>query len=83
MTVYGDKLLLTSLFANLISNSIKAFDNFGEIKVILNPKARKITVQDNGRGIPLEDIPHVTKAFYMVDKSRSRRQQGGRSWSLH
>lgn len=23
MTVYGDKLLLTSLFANLISNSIK------------------------------------------------------------
>lgn len=76
MTVYGDKLLLTSLFANLISNSIKAFDNFGEIKVILNPKARKITVQDNGRGIPLEDIPHVTKAFYMVDKSRSRRQQG-------
>ncbi len=76
MTVYGDKLLLTSLFANLISNSIKAFDNFGEIKVILNPKARKIIVQDNGRGIPLEDIPHVTKAFYMVDKSRSRRQQG-------
>ena len=33
-------------------------------------------VVDNGRGIPEEEIARITEAFYMVDKSRSRRQGG-------
>lgn len=76
MMVEGDRLLLTSLFGNLISNSIKALDGFGEIRVALDSQTRIVCVEDSGRGIPEEDLPHVTKAFYMVDRSRSRRQQG-------
>ena len=76
MMVEGDRLLLTSLFGNLISNSIKALDGFGEIRVALDSQTRIVCVEDSGRGIPVEDLPHVTKAFYMVDRSRSRRQQG-------
>ena len=30
------------------------------------------TVTDTGCGIPAADLPRVTEAFYMVDKSRSR-----------
>ena len=35
-----------------------------------------LVVEDDGCGIPKEDIAHLTEAFYMVDKSRSR-QSGG------
>ncbi len=76
MEVQGDKMLLASLFNNLVSNSIKALEDSGKIQVILMPEQSAVCVRDNGCGIPEEDIPHVTKAFYMVDKSRSRRQQG-------
>ena len=31
---------------------------------------------DNGRGIPSEEISRITEAFYMVDKSRSRKEGG-------
>ena len=36
----------------------------------------RLRVQDNGRGIPPEDLPHVTEAFYMADKSRTRARGG-------
>ena len=35
-----------------------------------------IWVQDHGKGIPKEEIPKITEAFYMVDKSRSRKAGG-------
>ena len=34
------------------------------------------TVTDTGCGIPAADLPRVTEAFYMVDKSRSRAEGG-------
>ena len=76
ITVQGDPMLLVSLFSNLVSNSIKALEGSGKIQIILIPEKHKVCVQDNGVGIPSKDLPHVIKAFYMVDKSRSRRQQG-------
>ena len=38
--------------------------------------AYEIKVVDNGRGIPKEEIARITEAFYMVDKSRSRKEGG-------
>jgi signal transduction histidine kinase len=35
-----------------------------------------ICVKDNGKGIPPEELGKITEAFYMVDKSRSRKQHG-------
>lgn len=72
--VTGDRLLLESLFENLLTNAVKSFDHSGTIRVSCD--GRTVWVQDNGRGIPAADLPHVRKAFYMADKSRSRRQQG-------
>lgn len=76
VVVKGDPLLLISLFGNLVSNSVKALEEGGRIQVILDENRQSVCVRDNGSGIPKEALPHVTKAFYMADKSRSRRQQG-------
>lgn len=79
-TLSGDEELLLSLFYNLLDNAAKAMDK-GEISFILMKgktvgDAYEIKVVDNGRGIPAEEIGRITEAFYMVDKSRSRKEGG-------
>lgn len=69
--------LFKTLILNLLDNATKA----DSTQIILTGKIDKpayytIYVTDNGRGIPESVLPRITEAFYMVDKSRSRRQHG-------
>lgn len=79
--ICGDMELLLSLFYNLLDNAAKAMDK-GEHGFILLKGTNltsgeyEVKVVDNGRGIPPEEISRITEAFYMVDKSRSRREGG-------
>lgn len=76
--ICGEKDLLISLFANLIDNSKKASKEGDTIwiegKALEN--GYEITVRDEGRGIPEDELSKITDAFYMVDKSRSRKEGG-------
>ncbi|MBQ7832449.1 MAG: HAMP domain-containing histidine kinase [Lachnospiraceae bacterium] len=76
--IYGDKELLLSVFYNLLDNAVKAVEENGEVhfKGMNLMGDYEITVTDNGRGIPEEEISRITEAFYMVDKSRSRKEGG-------
>lgn len=76
--IYGDRDLLLSLLYNLLDNAVKAVEEGGFIlmKGTKLPKGYEVKVVDNGRGIPGEEIARITEAFYMVDKSRSRREGG-------
>ncbi len=77
--VKGDRELLESVLRNLIENSknSKPKDNKVLIKgKILESGKYRISVIDKGRGIPKEHIDRVTEDFYMVDKSRSRENNG-------
>ncbi len=76
--IYGDYELLLSLFYNLLDNAVKAVKEGGFIlfKGTLLENGYEIKVVDNGRGIPEQEIERITEAFYMVDKSRSRKEGG-------
>jgi len=76
--LYGDRELLLSLFYNLLDNASKAVDEGGFVlmKGHKAGNAYEIKVIDNGRGIPKQEISRITEAFYMVDKSRSRKEGG-------
>lgn len=77
-SLYMDMELMESLLANLIDNAIRASEAGSRIVVqTMRLDGRKcIQIQDFGRGIPKEELSKVTEAFYMVDKSRSRKAGG-------
>ena len=65
-----DPDLMMSLLMNLVDNACKASIAGGMIRVTADD--RRISVRDDGKGIPPGEIAHVTEAFYMVDKSRAK-----------
>lgn len=69
--ITGDESLLFCLCINLIDNACRYSD-----KVFVELGNGKITVRDNGKGIPKEELANITKAFYRVDKARSRKDGG-------
>ena len=63
---------------NLIDNACKASEPGSVIEVHGSSleEGYRFAVRDYGIGIPEEEQRKVTKAFYMVDKSRSRSRNG-------
>ena len=66
-----DADLMTSFLINLINNGIMASEEGGVIYLGADESA--LWVRDEGCGIPREEIFNIRKAFYRVDKSRSRK----------
>lgn len=73
-----DRELFKSLIYNLVDNSIKASNEGGRIRVdgYFIGEEFVIIVEDEGIGIPTEELEKITQAFYMVDKARSRKKGG-------
>ena len=58
---------------NLMENGIKySAGGYVRTEIFVEGRAVVIRVEDNGVGIPPEDIPHIFDRFYRVDKARSR-----------
>lgn len=76
--VMGDPALLQTLLQNLLDNARKASDPGGRIVLVGRKTERgyRLTVADQGRGIPAAELSKITEPFYMVDKSRSRAEGG-------
>lgn len=76
--IYGDRELLSSVFINLIDNARKASDEGKSIWLtgLALPGGYLISVEDEGRGLPPEELARIAEPFYMVDKSRSRKEGG-------
>ena len=76
--VRGDADLLLDLLCNLVQNSAKASAPGTPVEVHCRDDGPAVTlaVEDQGCGIPQSEIDRVTEPFYMVDKSRARKQGG-------
>ena len=69
--------LIQSLLINLVDNAAKAYDaDAADKRVLLTFSNNTIQVKDFGRGIPKEAMERIFEPFYMVDKSRSKKQGG-------
>ncbi len=76
--LFGDRARLYQLFFNLLDNASKYTGEGGRISLRANvdDSMVSIAVEDNGPGIPAEDLPHIFKRFYRVQKDRGRKTGG-------
>jgi signal transduction histidine kinase len=74
-----DDARMMQVFGNLISNALRYTPVGGEIHLAAQAADGhvELTVQDNGAGIPGEDLPFIFDRFYRVDKSRSEGDESG------
>lgn len=70
--------LIKTVLVNLIDNACKASESGSRIEVngYVLENGYRFAVKDYGIGIPKDELNKITKAFYMVDKSRARSKNG-------
>lgn len=68
--------LWKTLMLNLLDNAGKA--NSSQIRILgfYSDEKYAVKIEDNGIGIPREELDRILEVFYVVDKSRSRAQHG-------
>ena len=71
--ILGDHFKLQQVFVNLLLNAADAIrdlpDGHIELKLEEQPGAYRVTVTDNGCGIPPEDLPRIWELFYSTKGS--------------
>jgi len=74
LQVLGDREALTQVLDNLVDNALKYTPPEGHVTIRVKREVGHavLEVQDDGIGIPKEDIERVFERFYRVDKARSR-----------
>ncbi|MBV6489952.1 MAG: Sensor histidine kinase ResE [Fimbriimonadaceae bacterium] len=76
--VFGDPDLLSRAIGNLVENAVRHTPSSGHVTLRLASDSDEIrvTVEDDGEGIPPEALPHVFERFFRVDSARSRSEGG-------
>ena len=70
LVIHGDPIRLERVYTNLLSNAIKYSLPRGKITVTVSTEKKEnhswatFCVQDEGLGIPAEDVPHIFEPFY-------------------
>ena len=76
--VWADKQRIQQVITNLTSNAIKYSKEDPEVESWVEAAVRedgdrmRVSIKDNGRGIPPEHLNRIFERFYRVDKSRAK-----------
>jgi two-component system phosphate regulon sensor histidine kinase PhoR len=76
--LHADEARLQEIIYNLLDNAVKYSKVGGSITVRAKAEADRIrlSVTDQGVGIPMRDLPRIFERFYRPDKARSRELGG-------
>lgn len=76
--VRGHRGRLKQVLTNLLDNAVKFTGEGGTVRLSASARVGRVelVVEDNGVGIPPEDLPRVFDRFYRADKARSRESGG-------
>jgi two-component system phosphate regulon sensor histidine kinase PhoR len=76
--VSADAHMIHQSVENLLDNSLKYTPEGGQVTITLlsEPEEAVVIVEDDGNGVPEEDLDRVFERFYRVDKTRSRKLGG-------
>ena len=77
-TIEVEQDLFKTLMINLVDNARKASPKGSIIELFGKAEdgGYALYVRDHGRGMPKEELNKIMEPFYMIDKSRSRAQNG-------
>jgi PAS domain S-box-containing protein len=74
----GDIIRLAQVISNLLSNAAKYTDEGGAIRLTAEAVNDEVVVrvEDDGAGVPAEDLPRIFDLFIQADRSLDRAQGG-------
>lgn len=78
ITVHADRGAVSDALFNLLTNAYKYGGDPARIELFAEPTARavRVTVRDNGAGIPKVEHKRIFQKFYRVDDRLSREREG-------
>lgn len=80
----GDRLLIELVFSNVMSNAVKYVENNATVQVNIEDAGQmvKITVSDNGVGIPEADMKKIFSDFFRASNVKKIKEGTGLGLSL-
>lgn len=73
-----DQDRISQVLLNILNNALQHTPDSGNINITVTCEDNYLlfSIQDNGSGIPLNDLPYIFERFYRADKSRTRSAGG-------
>lgn len=73
ITVFADRDRIEQALVNLLENAMQFSHSNGVINVLLQVQENNalIRIKDNGKGMDEDQLQHIWKRFYKVDKART------------
>ena len=78
LTAFIDPQRFEQVIGNLLGNALRYVPDGGKVMVTANETREgvRVTVNDNGPGIPEDDLPFIFDRFWRKEKSRTRASGG-------
>jgi signal transduction histidine kinase len=78
LLVEGDAAKISIALGNVVKNALDFTNPGGHVSIVAEqiPEYVKVSVIDDGVGIPAKDLPHVFERFYQVESHLTRKHGG-------